>query len=66
MSAARFFADWRWQGMQELALAGVISDFAGPNGMQSFLLTFLANPSADPANLQGTMQKFWDSLPPEA
>ena len=41
-------------------------DFAGPNGMQSFLLTFLANPKADPTNLQGTMQKFWDSLPPEA
>jgi multiple sugar transport system substrate-binding protein len=41
-------------------------DFAGPNGMQSFLLTFLANPSADPGTLQGTMQKFWDSLPPEA
>jgi multiple sugar transport system substrate-binding protein len=40
-------------------------DFAGPNGMQSFLLTFLANPKADPTNLQGTMQKFWDSLPPE-
>jgi len=41
-------------------------DFAGPNGMQSFLLTFLANPSQDTTNLQGTMQKFWDSLPPEA
>ncbi len=41
-------------------------DFAGPNGMQNFLLTFLANPSKDPATLQGTMQAFWDSLPPEA
>jgi multiple sugar transport system substrate-binding protein len=41
-------------------------DFAGANGMQSFLLTFLANPHADPTQLQGTMQKFWDSLPPEA
>jgi multiple sugar transport system substrate-binding protein len=40
-------------------------DFAGPNGMQQFLLTFLANPKADPANLQKTMQSFWDSLPPE-
>jgi multiple sugar transport system substrate-binding protein len=42
------------------------SDFAGANGMQSFLLTFLANPKQDTTNLQGTMQKFWDSLPPEA
>jgi multiple sugar transport system substrate-binding protein len=40
-------------------------DFAGPNGMQQFLLTFLANPNSDPSSLQGTMQKFWDSLPPE-
>ena len=40
-------------------------DYAGPNGMQQFLLTFLANPKQDPANLQGTMQRFWDSLPPE-
>jgi hypothetical protein len=39
-------------------------DFAGPNGMQSFLLKFLANPAQDPSTLQGTMQKFWDSLPP--
>jgi multiple sugar transport system substrate-binding protein len=40
-------------------------DFAGPNGMQQFLITFLNNPKADPTVLQGTMQKFWDSLPPE-
>jgi multiple sugar transport system substrate-binding protein len=40
-------------------------DFAGPNGMQSFLLTFLQNPKGDIHGLQGTMQKFWDSLPPE-
>jgi multiple sugar transport system substrate-binding protein len=40
-------------------------DFAGPNGMQSFLLTYLKNPKQDLAGLQGTMQKFWDSLPPE-
>ena len=40
-------------------------DFAGPNGMQQFLLTFLANPKQELSNLQGTMQKFWDSLPPE-
>jgi ABC-type glycerol-3-phosphate transport system substrate-binding protein len=40
-------------------------DFAGPNGMQSFLLTYLANPKADISQLQGKMQSFWDSLPPE-
>ncbi len=40
-------------------------DFAGANGMQSFLLSFLANPKKDPTALQGTMQQFWDSLPPE-
>ena len=40
-------------------------DFAGANGMQSFLKTFIANPNADSTVLQGTMQKFWDSLPAE-
>jgi multiple sugar transport system substrate-binding protein len=40
-------------------------DFAGPNGMQSFLLTYLKNPKGDVTGLQGQMQKFWDSLPPE-
>ena len=40
-------------------------DFAGPNGMQSFLLSFLANPKADIKALQTKMQSFWDSLPPE-
>jgi multiple sugar transport system substrate-binding protein len=41
-------------------------DFAGPNGMQSFLLTYLRNPGQDVSQLQGKMQQFWDSLPPEA
>jgi len=40
-------------------------DFAGANGMQSFLLTYLQNPNADTTSLQGKMQSFWDSLPPE-
>jgi multiple sugar transport system substrate-binding protein len=40
-------------------------DFAGPNGMQSFLLKYLANPKQDIGALQKTMQSFWDSLPPE-
>jgi len=39
-------------------------DFAGANGMQSFLAKFLANPSQDTANLQSQIQSFWDSLPP--
>ena len=30
-AAARFFAEWRWPGMQLLAWIGVISDFAGDN-----------------------------------
>ena len=40
-------------------------DYSGPNGMQGFLLRFLANPSQDTTSLQGQMQAFWDSLPPE-
>ncbi|MDQ6772485.1 MAG: extracellular solute-binding protein [Candidatus Dormibacteraeota bacterium] len=41
-------------------------DFAGPNGMQSFLLKYLSNPTGDQSGLQKQMQSFWDSLPPEA
>jgi multiple sugar transport system substrate-binding protein len=41
------------------------SDFAGPNGMQQFLLKYLASPSSDTTGLQSDMQKFWDSLGPE-
>jgi len=40
-------------------------DFSGPNGMQGFLLKFLSNPKQDTTGLQGQMQSFWDSLPPE-
>jgi multiple sugar transport system substrate-binding protein len=40
------------------------SDFAGSNGMQSFLLKFLANPTQDLAAYQKTIQDFWDGLPP--
>jgi multiple sugar transport system substrate-binding protein len=40
-------------------------DFSGPNGMQGFLLKFLSNPAQDTTTLQGQMQAFWDSLPPE-
>ena len=38
-------------------------DFAGANGMQSFLLTFLKNPTQDTTALQASIQKFWDALP---
>ena len=40
-------------------------DFAGPNGMQQFLLRYLGNPSSSTTTLQSDMQKFWDSLGPE-
>ena len=40
-------------------------DFAGPNGMQSFLLSFLGDPKGDIGGLQKKMASFWDSLPPE-
>jgi multiple sugar transport system substrate-binding protein len=40
------------------------SDFAGANGMQTFLQTFLENPDQDLAAYQGTIQAFWDNLPP--
>jgi multiple sugar transport system substrate-binding protein len=38
-------------------------DFAGANGMQSFLLNFLKAPSQDLAKLQASIQSFWDQLP---
>ncbi len=39
-------------------------DFAGPNGMQGFLLSYLKDPKQDLAKLQGQIQAFWDGLPP--
>jgi multiple sugar transport system substrate-binding protein len=41
-------------------------DFSGPNSMQGFLLKYLSNPKLDTTSLQGQMQSFWDSLPPES
>ena len=35
-----------------------------PNGMQSFLQKFLANPTQDLTAYQKTIQDFWDQLPP--
>jgi multiple sugar transport system substrate-binding protein len=37
-------------------------DFAGPNGMQGFLQTFLNDPDQDLDAFLGTIQSFWDSL----
>jgi multiple sugar transport system substrate-binding protein len=37
-------------------------EFAGPNGMQAFLLDFIQNPTQDPAGLQKKIQDFWDTL----
>ena len=38
-------------------------DFAGANGMQSFLLNFLNEPDPELAALQASIQAFWDALP---
>ena len=40
-------------------------DFAGPNGMQGFLQSFLGEPDQDLAGLQQGIQDFWDPLPPQ-
>ena len=37
-------------------------NFAGPNGMQQFLLSFLQDPNQDVAALQKKIQDFWDTL----
>jgi multiple sugar transport system substrate-binding protein len=36
--------------------------FAGPNGMQAFLLDFLKNPNQDLGGLQKKIQDFWNTL----
>jgi multiple sugar transport system substrate-binding protein len=40
-------------------------DFAGPNGMQGFIQTFLKDPSKDVTPLLTQIQGFYDSLPPQ-
>lgn len=40
-------------------------DFAGPNGMQGFLQNFLNDPDQDLDAYLGTIQSFYDSLPPQ-
>jgi multiple sugar transport system substrate-binding protein len=37
-------------------------EFAGPNGMQGFLIDFLSNPSQDLTAFLGKIQSFWDTL----
>ena len=37
-------------------------NFAGPNGMQAFLLDFLKTPGQDLGGLQKKIQDFWDTL----
>jgi multiple sugar transport system substrate-binding protein len=41
------------------------ADFAGPSGMQGFLLSFLNDPSQDLAKFLGEIQTYYDSLPPQ-
>jgi multiple sugar transport system substrate-binding protein len=41
------------------------ADFAGPSGMQGFLLTFLSDPSLDLDAFLNDIQAYYDSLPPE-
>ena len=40
------------------------ADFAGPSGMQGFLLSFLNDPKQDLAKFLGDIQAYYDSLPP--
>jgi multiple sugar transport system substrate-binding protein len=41
------------------------ADFAGPSGMQGFLKSFLNNPSQDLDSFLGSIQTYYDSLPPQ-
>ncbi len=41
------------------------ADFAGPSGMQGFLLNFLTNPNLDLDAFLNEIQTYYDSLPPQ-
>ena len=41
------------------------ADFAGPSGMQGFLLSFLTDPNQDLAKFLGDIQAYYDTLPPQ-
>jgi len=40
------------------------SDFAGANGMQGFLQSFIGNPTQDLDKFLSGIQSFYDTLPP--
>jgi len=42
------------------------ADFAGPSGMQGFLIDFLSSPEQDLDAFLNGIQAYYDSLPPEA
>ena len=65
------YNDFQKQSAAIIAASGAIAqfldrdtrpDFAGPNGMQGFLQTFLTDPDQDLDAYLGTIQSFWDSL----
>jgi multiple sugar transport system substrate-binding protein len=65
------YNDFQKQSAEIIANSGAIAqfldrdtrpDFAGPNGMQGFLQTFLTDPDQDLDAYLGTIQSFWDSL----
>jgi multiple sugar transport system substrate-binding protein len=41
------------------------ADFAGPSGMQGFLISFLTDPAQDLDKFLGEIQTYYESLPPE-
>jgi multiple sugar transport system substrate-binding protein len=41
------------------------ADFAGPSGMQGFLLSFLNDPAQDLDKFLGEIQAYYDTLPPQ-
>jgi len=41
------------------------ADFAGPSGMQGFLISFLTNPKQDLDKFLSDIQTYYDSLPPQ-
>ena len=41
------------------------ADFAGPSGMQGFLISFLNDPNQDLDKFLGDIQAYYDSLPPQ-
>ena len=42
------------------------ADFAGPSGMQGFLISFLNDPNQDLDKFLGDIQAYYDSLPPQS